>query len=86
MFFLLLSIVQRIIATIFTLLIKYFVRGCVMVLLIDKKPKILKNVKIEKFSIVLYFPIVFHCLVNNSRNFYAIDQIFCQKLRYGTFN
>ena len=69
----------------FTLLIKYFVRSCVMVLLIDQKCKITKNVKIEKFSIVLYFPIVFHCLANNSRNFYAIDPNFHNMSYYCTF-
>ena len=51
-----------------------------MVLLIDQKCKIPKNVKIEEFSIVLYFPIVFPCLANNSRNLYAIDPEFW----YGT--
>ena len=56
-----------------------------MVLLIDQKCKIPKNVKIEEFSIVLYFPIVFHCLANNSRNFYAIDPNFYHKSHLGTF-
>ena len=56
-----------------------------MVLLTDQKDKIPKNVKIEKFSIVLYFPIVFHCLANNSRNFYAIDPNFRHRPYFGTF-
>ena len=55
-----------------------------MVLLIDEKCKVTKNDKIEKFSIVLYFPIVFHCLANNSRNFYAIDPNFHQMPYFGT--
>ena len=56
-----------------------------MELLIDPKPKIPKTIKIEKFSIVLYFPIVFHCLANNSRNLYAIDPNFDQGSYFGTF-
>ena len=56
-----------------------------MVLLIDQKPKIPKKKKFEKFSIVLYFPIVFYCLANNSRNFYAIDPNFQYRSNFGTF-